>query len=83
MPTVTDPTGREWVIEEIGLASNAVNIQPGGHLPDFTLSTLRVASGDKEFVVSIGRAWRELSNAELWKRLADARARKDRQSSGA
>lgn len=65
MPTVTDPSGRQWIVEEIGLAGNAVNLRPGERLPEFTLATLRVTSEDEKFVVSIGRSWRELSNDDL------------------
>lgn len=78
MPTVQDPTGREWIIEEIGLTANTAVHRPDDPLLALNLSTLRVHSGTESFVVSIGREWRELSNADLWTRLARARELKGR-----
>lgn len=78
MPTVQDPTGREWIIEEIGLTTNTARLRPDDPLLALNLSTLRVHSGSESFVVSIGGGWCELSNADLWARLARARELKGR-----
>jgi len=78
MPTVHDPTGREWVIEEIGLTANTAIRRPDDPMLALTHLTLRVSSGEESFVVSTGREGRALSNADLWARLACARELKER-----
>lgn len=60
-------------MEEISLSGPVVNFTPGGKLPEPTLATLRVSSGEERFVVSVARGWRELSNDPPWEKLARAR----------
>lgn len=80
MPTVQDPAGREWLVDETGLGrSDALHFEPGNQAPAFTLSILRVSSGNESFFVSVRRDWRELSNEALWELLSQARERGDRQ----
>lgn len=73
MPVVTDPGGREWMVEETGRSSGAHSIQPGQRLPEMTLATLRCTSGSEVFYVTIGARWRDLPPDELWRQVERAR----------
>jgi len=77
MVIVREPNGRRWAVCELGQASNVANGPKGRCESGLSLSTLRVASGVEQFVVSIGRMWRDLSNDDLWRRLARSRMRNE------
>lgn len=78
MRIVTDPTGREWEVVETGSRyAGAFSHKAGDLIPVMTMEWLRCTSQGESFEVAIGIEWRDLSNDDLWARLARARAKQE------
>lgn len=77
--TITDPTGRVWVVAEKGRHPYGFSTTSSdAREQESTAALVECTSGDERFLASITLAWRDLPDDELWARLDRARRRDQR-----
>ena len=74
---LTDRQGRRWECYEGGRMGGAANVPPGGALPELTLAMLHCQCGELRLAFTAPLHWRELTDAELLRRLERKLAKRE------
>ncbi|HEU4763717.1 MAG TPA: hypothetical protein VFS28_03640 [Gemmatimonadales bacterium] len=66
MRQLTDPTGRQWEIEEIARGSGFIPTMPKASHPAEAHAMVQVTAGAERFVARVPLDWPTLDDAALW-----------------